>query len=48
VVAEQAALPGHIGLAVMTERVQLNGGWFRIDSEPGAGTRLEFWVPVAI
>jgi signal transduction histidine kinase len=48
VLAEQVALPGHIGLVAMTERVQLNGGWFRIESEPGAGTRLEFWVPTAI
>jgi signal transduction histidine kinase len=47
VLAERVALPGHIGLVAMTERIQLNGGWFRIDSEPGAGTRLEFWVPTA-
>lgn len=48
VAAERIALPGHIGLVVMTERVQLNGGWFRIESEPGAGTKLEFWVPTTI
>jgi signal transduction histidine kinase len=47
VLAELGALPGHIGLVAMTERVQMNGGWFRIESEPGAGTRLEFWVPNA-
>lgn len=48
VIAERVALPGHIGLVAMTERVQLSGGRFRIESEPGAGTRLEFWVPTAI
>ena len=47
VLAERVALPGHIGLVAMTERIQLNGGWFRIESEPGAGTRLEFWVSTA-
>jgi signal transduction histidine kinase len=47
VLEERVALPGHVGLVAMTERIQLNGGWFRIESEPGAGTRLEFWVPTA-
>ena len=48
VVAERVPLPGHIGLVAMTERIQLSGGWSRIESEPGAGTTLEFWVPIAI
>jgi signal transduction histidine kinase len=29
----------------MRERAQLAGGWCRIQSEPGAGTRIQFWVP---
>jgi signal transduction histidine kinase len=45
VLAERLDQPGHIGLVAVTERIQLNGGWFRIESDPGAGTRLEFWVP---
>jgi signal transduction histidine kinase len=45
VVAEAVRMPGHVGLLAMRERVQLAGGWFRIESEPGAGARLEFWVP---
>ena len=45
VVAEAFEMPGHLGLLAMKERAQLAGGWFRIESEPGAGTRVEFWVP---
>jgi len=45
VVAEAFEMPGHLGLLAMKERAQLAGGWFRIDSEPGAGARVEFWVP---
>jgi signal transduction histidine kinase len=29
----------------MKERAQLAGGWFHIESEPGAGARVEFWIP---
>lgn len=45
VVAESLYLPGHLGLIAMRERAQLAGGWCRIDSEPGAGTRVSFWIP---
>jgi signal transduction histidine kinase len=45
VVAEAVEMPGHLGLLAMKERAQLAGGWFRIESEPGAGARVEFWVP---
>jgi signal transduction histidine kinase len=45
VVAESVRIPGHIGLVAMRERAQLAGGWCRIQSEPGAGTRIQFWVP---
>jgi signal transduction histidine kinase len=45
VVAESLYLPGHLGLVAMRERAQLAGGWCRIESEPGAGTRVTFWVP---
>jgi PAS domain S-box-containing protein len=38
--------PGHLGLALMRERPPLAGGWCRIESAPGAGTSVEFWVPV--
>jgi signal transduction histidine kinase len=38
--------PGHLGLVLMRERPQLAGGWCRIESAPGAGTSVEFWVPV--
>jgi signal transduction histidine kinase len=46
VVAESMHVPGHLGLTAMRERAQLAGGRCRIDSEPGAGARLEFWVPI--
>jgi signal transduction histidine kinase len=45
VVAEAVDMPGHLGLLAMKERAQLAGGWFHIESEPGAGARVEFWVP---
>jgi signal transduction histidine kinase len=45
VVAEAVDMPGHLGLLAMRERAQLAGGWFHIESEPGAGARVEFWVP---
>ncbi|TMC53400.1 MAG: hypothetical protein E6J20_06965 [Chloroflexi bacterium] len=45
VVAESVRVPGHIGLVAMRERAQLAGGWCRIQSEPGNGTKVEFWVP---
>jgi PAS domain S-box-containing protein len=38
--------PGHLGLVLMRERPQIAGGWCRIESAPGAGTTVEFWVPV--
>ena len=37
--------PGHIGLSLMRERAVIAGGWCRIESTPGAGTVVEFWVP---
>jgi signal transduction histidine kinase len=47
VVAESLYLPGHLGLLAIKERAQLAGGWCRIVSEPGAGAKIEFWVPTA-
>lgn len=37
--------PGHLGLSAMRERVEMAGGWIRIDSEPGRGTTVEFTLP---
>ena len=48
VVGESVRTPGHIGLVALRERTQLAGGWCEIDSEPGAGARVEFWVPLSI
>ena len=48
VVAESVRVPGHIGLVAMRERAQLAGGWCRIQSEPGTGTKVEFWVPLSL
>ena len=48
VVAESVHMPGHLGLLAMRERAQLAGGWFRIESEPGAGATVEFWVPQSL
>jgi PAS domain S-box-containing protein len=38
--------PGHLGLVLMRERPPIAGGWCRIESAPGAGTTVEFWVRV--
>jgi PAS domain S-box-containing protein len=37
--------PGHAGLAGMSERAEMNGGWFRVESSPSAGTTVTFWLP---
>jgi signal transduction histidine kinase len=42
------ARPGHLGLAALTERLELAGGKLRIEAAPGAGTTLEFEVPAEI
>jgi len=47
VVDECLHVPGHLGLLAIKERAQLVGGWCRIVSEPGAGAKVEFWVPAA-
>ena len=48
VAAESARIPGHIGLVAMRERAQLAGGSCHVDSDPGAGTKVEFWVPLSL
>ena len=45
VVGDRDHLPGHIGLLALRERALLAGGWCEVTSEPGNGTRVEFWVP---
>jgi signal transduction histidine kinase len=37
--------PGHLGLVLMRERATFAGGWFRMDSAPGAGTTVSVWIP---
>jgi signal transduction histidine kinase len=37
--------PGHVGLPSMRERASVAGGWLRIDSAPGAGATVEYWIP---
>jgi PAS domain S-box-containing protein len=36
---------GHLGLTSMSERATMADGWCRIDSHPGAGTTVRFWLP---
>ena len=43
--AEVEQRPGHAGLTLIRERAQIAGGWSRIESTPGAGTTVEFWIP---
>ena len=41
----RTAEPGHLGLATITERAELAGGWCRVESEPERGTVLRCWMP---
>lgn len=36
---------GHLGLSSIRQRAETAGGWATIESEPGVGTTVEFWVP---
>ena len=40
--------PGHLGLSIMSARAELAGGGIDIDSGPGRGTSLAFWVPAGV
>jgi signal transduction histidine kinase len=37
--------PGHLGLALMRERAEFAGGWFRMESARASGTTVTVWVP---
>jgi PAS domain S-box-containing protein len=43
--ARRAQLPGHLGLSTMRERAEIAGGWLGVETAPGAGTVVGFWVP---
>ncbi|MFA5890016.1 MAG: GAF domain-containing protein [Actinomycetota bacterium] len=43
--AAEHARPGHQGIFAMRERTEIAGGRISIDSAPGAGTTVEFWLP---
>ena len=45
-VADRSNLPGHLGLLALRERALMAGGRYKIESKPGAGTRIEFWIPL--
>lgn len=38
--------PGHLGLVLIRICAELAGGWCCIESSPGTGTTVEFWVPL--
>ncbi|MGZ5297312.1 MAG: sensor histidine kinase, partial [Actinomycetota bacterium] len=38
----------HLGIASMRDRVGSAGGRFRIESSPGRGTVVEFWIPLEV
>lgn len=46
VVSERDHLPGHLGLLALNERSRLARGGTKIESEPGLGTKVEFWMPI--
>jgi PAS domain S-box-containing protein len=43
--ADVEGRPGHLGLLLARERAQLAGGWCRIESSPGVGTTVDYWIP---
>jgi signal transduction histidine kinase len=43
---ETAVGDGHLGLHLVRERVEVNGGRFLLESRPGAGTILSFELPL--
>lgn len=47
VVSERNHLPGHLGLLALNERSLLAGGWTKIESKPGLGTKVELWMPTS-
>lgn len=47
VVSERRHLPGHLGLVALSERALVTGGFTKIESAPGLGTRIEFWMPAS-
>jgi PAS domain S-box-containing protein len=44
-VASRSGQPGHLGLVAMRERATIAGGWWTLDSKPGRGTMVDFWLP---
>jgi signal transduction histidine kinase len=40
-----SAARGHMGLSSMCERAALAGGRWSIESRPGSGTVVEYWIP---
>ena len=36
---------GHVGLTSMSERATMADGWCQVDSAPGQGTTVRFWLP---
>jgi signal transduction histidine kinase len=44
--AQRNNLPGNLGLLALKERALMAGGWYEIESQPGLGTRIEFWLPL--
>ncbi|MCP4747334.1 MAG: AAA family ATPase [Desulfobacteraceae bacterium] len=43
---QSGSIPKGLGLDGMRERAELAGGFFKIESEPGMGTRLSFELPI--
>ena len=46
--AHNGSAAGHLGLTSMRERAEIAGGWWKLESEPGTGTSVAFWVPAVV
>jgi signal transduction histidine kinase len=43
---DDGSAEGHLGMTCMRERAQLAGGWWALESRPGLGTVVEYWIPL--
>jgi signal transduction histidine kinase len=44
-VSASSRRPGHLGLVAMSERATVAGGWCTVESAPGRGAVVDFWLP---
>lgn len=46
--AMKVPAPGHLGLLACRKLCEAAGGWWRVESSPGAGTRVAYGLPASV